>query len=88
MPAQRFFVIESAHNVALILFYGASTSTTLVPTLYYALTEQANPKYTTLEFGNILATYIPFLLIPLGMALDMGVKLAKMVQIAEGRKSI
>jgi hypothetical protein len=41
-----------------------------------------------MELANLLGSYIPFLLFPLGMALDMGVKLIKLVQVAEGRKRV
>ncbi|RSH95337.1 hypothetical protein EHS25_000424 [Saitozyma podzolica] len=72
----------------LILAYGASTATTLVPTLNALLTDKSTPPLSTMELANLLGSYIPFLLFPLGMALDMGVKLIKLVQVAEGRKSV
>jgi hypothetical protein len=73
---------------ALILAYGASTATTLVPTLNALLTDTSTPPLSTMELANLLGSYIPFLLFPLGMALDMGVKLIKLVQVAEGRKRV
>jgi hypothetical protein len=41
-----------------------------------------------MELVNLLSSYVPFLLFPLGMAVDMGFKLVKLVQLAEARKSV
>jgi hypothetical protein len=41
-----------------------------------------------MEFANLLGTYIPFLLIPLAMALDMTFKLIKIVNVAQTRKDV
>lgn len=59
-----------------------------MPTLNALLTDKSTPPLSTMELANLLGSYIPFLLFPLGMALDMGVKLIKLVQVAEGRKSV
>lgn len=74
---------------ALMLFYGASTATTVVPCLYYLFTDTASvPPLTTPQVVNLAATYVPFLLLPLTMAVDMGFKIIKMIDIAEGRKRV
>lgn len=72
-----------------MLFYGASTATTVVPCLYYLFTDTASiPPLTTPQIANLAATYIPFLLLPLGMAVDMGMKVVRMIDVAEARKRV
>ncbi|KAK4687981.1 sigma intracellular receptor 2, partial [Tremellales sp. Uapishka_1] len=61
-----------------LLAYGASTATTLVPTLSALLADYVSPPLTPSELGLLLSSYLPFLFIPLGIALDMGIRLAKM----------
>ncbi|WVQ93314.1 hypothetical protein IAU59_000382 [Kwoniella sp. CBS 9459] len=72
----------------LILAYGASTATTLIPCLGALLTATPKPPFTSQEYLTLLSEYIPFLLFPLGMAIDMGIKLVKIVNVAQERKSI
>nr|ODN88626.1 hypothetical protein L203_02636 [Cryptococcus depauperatus CBS 7841] len=71
-----------------LLFYGASTSTTLFPCLQTILRVEAFPPHTTAETMNLLAEYVPFLLLPLGLAIDMGLRIVKIIAAAEGRKSV
>ncbi|WVR09147.1 hypothetical protein IAU60_006209 [Kwoniella sp. DSM 27419] len=72
----------------LLLAYGASTATTLLPCLGAIFTSQPKPPFTTTEIATLLSEYIPFLLIPLGMAIDMAVKLTKIVAAAQERKAV
>nr|XP_031862314.1 uncharacterized protein CI109_002279 [Kwoniella shandongensis]KAA5529386.1 hypothetical protein CI109_002279 [Kwoniella shandongensis] len=72
----------------LLLAYGASTATTLIPCLGALFTANPKPAFTTTEWVTLLSEYIPFLLIPLGIAVDMGVKLVKIVDQAQVRRSI
>ncbi|WWC64141.1 uncharacterized protein I303_106749 [Kwoniella dejecticola CBS 10117] len=72
----------------LLLAYGASTTTTLIPCLGAIFTANPKPPLTTREIVTLLSEYIPFLLIPLGMAVDMGVKLTKIVSAAQDRKRV
>ncbi|OCF54450.1 hypothetical protein L486_07998 [Kwoniella mangroviensis CBS 10435] len=72
----------------LLLAYGASTATTLIPCLGAIFTASPTPPFTKREITTLLSEYIPFLLIPLGMAIDMGVKLVKIVGIAQERKRV
>lgn len=59
--------------------YGASTATTLLPVLHAVLTDKTSkPPLNALELSVLLSSYIPFLVIPLGMALDLGLRLACM----------
>ncbi|WWC91335.1 uncharacterized protein L201_006278 [Kwoniella dendrophila CBS 6074] len=72
----------------LLLAYGASTATTLIPCLGAIFTSEPSPPFTTREIVTLLSEYIPFLLIPLGMAIDMGLKLVKIVNVSQDRKTI
>ncbi|KAL0247573.1 hypothetical protein I308_103645 [Cryptococcus tetragattii IND107] len=71
-----------------ILAYGASTATTLLPCLHTILTTKATPPHSTAEIANLLAEYVPFLLLPLGMAVDMSWRIIKIISAAEGRKNV
>ncbi|KAE9392417.1 hypothetical protein BT96DRAFT_830607 [Gymnopus androsaceus JB14] len=61
----------------LILAYGASTATTTLPCIFYILKE--NAKITSEQQLILLSSYIPFFLIPLMMAVDMGFRLYNIV---------
>jgi hypothetical protein len=41
-----------------------------------------------MEIVNLLGTYVPFFLIPAFMAVDMSVRLIKIVNVAQARKDI
>ncbi|OWZ40959.1 hypothetical protein LQV05_004788 [Cryptococcus neoformans] len=71
-----------------ILAYGASTATTLLPCLHTIFTTQATPPHTTAEIANLLAEYVPFLLLPLGMAVDMSWRIVKIINAAEEKKNV
>lgn len=73
---------------ALLLAYGASTATTLVPTLQALFTIPPSPPLSNLELVNLLASYIPFLLFPLGIAVDMGWRIGKILARDQERKVI
>ena len=66
------------------LAYAAHTATTLLPVLYYLLTDTAtSPPLDSLELATLLASYVPFLLIPLGMLVDATVKVNRLLKRAE-----
>jgi len=73
-----------------ILAYGASTATTLLPSLAAVLsapvgeTSIRGVQITEGQRMNLLFSYVPFLLIPLGMAVDMCFRIAKIVGESEG----
>jgi len=76
--------------IAILLAYGASTATTVIPVLH-ALFYSPVPAKTvlsTMEIVNLLGTYVPFFLIPLFMAVDMSMRLMKIVNVAQTRKDI
>ena len=41
-----------------------------------------------MELVNLLGTYVPFFLIPFFMALDMSVRLMRIVNTAQARKDV
>jgi hypothetical protein len=73
---------------ALLLAYGASTTTTLIPVLQHLFTVDASPPFTSAEFLNLLAAYLPYLFVPLTMTVDMGWRLTKIVSEANVRKRV
>lgn len=76
-------------TLALLLAYGASTTTTLLPTLQYLLNPSiVSPPLSTSELGALLSSYIPFLLIPLTITLDMGWRLIKIIGRDQAKKRI
>jgi hypothetical protein len=81
---------ETDQAIALLLAYGASTATTLLPVLNAVLTDPySKPPLSTTELGMLLSSYVPFLVIPLAMAVDMGARLCNIVsrvQAADVRK--
>jgi len=84
----RFSLELADEEIALILAYGASTATTVVPTIAAILYHPVKPAFTTGETINLLASYIPFFLIPFGMALDMGIRLTKMINQSQVRRGL
>jgi len=75
---------------AILLAYGASTATTVIPVIQ-ALFYSPVPVKTalgTMELVNLLGTYVPFFLIPFFMALDMSVRLIRIVNTAQARKDV
>ncbi|ORX39019.1 transmembrane protein 6/97 [Kockovaella imperatae] len=72
----------------LLLAYGASTATTLLPTLQALFTVPSTPPLSTLELANLLGCYVPYLLIPLGIAMDMSIRLHRIIAHSQARKAI
>ena len=67
--------------------YGASTATTLLPVLNAVLAgSEPQPPLNGTELAMLLSSYVPFLVIPLGMALDMGLRLVRIVAQADAAK--
>lgn len=73
----------------LLLIYGASTATTLLPCLAVILATPATSatniqeKVVSLsaeQRGLLLASYVPFLVIPLMMTVDMALRISKLVR--------
>lgn len=71
--------------------YAASTATTLLPCLAIILTTAiTSPDTLTAKVHSVtssqrallLASYIPFLVIPLMMAVDMGLRMLRIIQVA------
>jgi hypothetical protein len=74
---------------ALLLAYGASTTTTLLPTLQYLLNPSiVSPPLTTSELAALLSSYTPFLLIPLTITLDMGFRLYAIIGRDQAKKRV
>ncbi|KAG6326814.1 hypothetical protein ID866_12275, partial [Astraeus odoratus] len=80
---------DSPSVYPLLLFYGASTATTVLPclaTLFATPITSAEtmaagvPPFTSFQQLLLLSSYFPFLLIPLMMAVDMAFRLSKFVQ--------
>ncbi|KIK63554.1 hypothetical protein GYMLUDRAFT_133462, partial [Collybiopsis luxurians FD-317 M1] len=61
---------DSRSIYVLILAYGASTATTTLPCILHILKEKS--QVTDAQLLILLSSYIPFFLIPLMMAVDMG----------------
>ncbi|ODO01669.1 hypothetical protein I350_06495 [Cryptococcus amylolentus CBS 6273] len=74
----------------LLIAYGASTATTLLPCLqiilFPTLSSITQPPHTTAEIMNLLSEYVPFLVIPLGMAVDMGWRVVRILGEVDGGK--
>lgn len=73
----------------LLLAYGASTATTLLPCLYTVFvtppTAGVDGLFLTGSQKQIIyMSYVPFLVVPLLMAVDSAVKLWSVVRAAEG----
>ncbi|KAJ3799849.1 transmembrane protein 6/97 [Lentinula aff. detonsa] len=65
----------------LMLAYGASTATTVLPCIVYFL--QEHPNMTPAHRLMLLSSYVPFLLVPLMMTVDMGFRVYNIVASAE-----
>ncbi|KLT39754.1 hypothetical protein CC85DRAFT_288244 [Cutaneotrichosporon oleaginosum] len=64
----------------LLVAYGASTATTLLPVLQSLLWDtNTSPPLTTFELASLLSCYIPYLVVPLMMAVDLGLRLTKLI---------
>jgi hypothetical protein len=73
----------------LLIAYGASTATTLLPCLSALFDPKiVSPRFTNAEFASLLASYIPFLLIPLGIAVDMSLRIVKVLGREQARKAV
>ncbi|WVQ81176.1 hypothetical protein IAT38_003298 [Cryptococcus sp. DSM 104549] len=72
----------------LIIAYGASTATTVIPCIHTILTATPSPLFSTGELANLLAEYVPFFAIPLAMAVDMGVRVLGIIGEAQARKTV
>ena len=46
------------------------------------------PDLTTPQLVNLLGTYVPFFLVPLGMAVDMSLRLMRIIGTAQVRKDV
>ncbi|KAJ3806545.1 transmembrane protein 6/97 [Lentinula lateritia] len=65
----------------LMLAYGASTATTVLPCIVYFLQERHN--MTSSQRLMLLSSYVPFFLVPLLMAVDMGFRVYNIVSYIE-----
>jgi len=69
-----------------ILLYGASTATTLLPSLAIVLTAPLGEigirgvQLSHMQRAKLLGSYVPFLIIPLTMAVDMAYRISKMIE--------
>lgn len=50
--------------------------------------ETVSPPLTTSEKINLLASYVPWLIIPPGIALDMGLRLYRILDVRQKGKTI
>lgn len=88
-PIRSRMIAPKLIFIALLLSYGASTTTTLLPTLQYLLNPTiVSPPLTTSELAALLSSYIPFLLIPLTITIDMGWRLHTIVGQAQAKKRV
>ena len=62
-----------------MLLYGAHTATTTLPVIWYLVHYPVKPAFTTSELGTMLASYLPFLVIPSIMVLDMGARIVGII---------
>lgn len=46
------------------------------------------PDLTTPQLVNLLGTYVPFFLVPLGMAVDMSLRLMRIIGTAQVKKDV
>jgi len=65
----------------LLCLYGASTATTTLPCLLHVTKAFYDEALTTFQYGILVSGYIPFLLIPLCMAVDMASRLYKIASL-------
>ncbi|KAF9269089.1 hypothetical protein L218DRAFT_916675 [Marasmius fiardii PR-910] len=67
----------------LLCLYGASTATTTLPCLLHVTQAFYANAITTIQFSILVSGYIPFLFIPLGMAIDMAFRLCRIARAVE-----
>ncbi|KAJ3720603.1 transmembrane protein 6/97 [Lentinula raphanica] len=65
----------------LMLAYGASTATTVLPCIVYFF--QEHPNMTSAHRLMLLSSYVPFFVVPLIMTIDMGLRLYRIVASAD-----
>ncbi|THU86226.1 hypothetical protein K435DRAFT_684042 [Dendrothele bispora CBS 962.96] len=65
----------------LLLAYSASTATTTLPCVFFIL--KSAYQISSAQQAMLLSSYIPFFLVPFGMALDMACRLYSIVTSAE-----
>ncbi|KAJ3783662.1 transmembrane protein 6/97 [Lentinula aff. detonsa] len=76
---------RGSHSIyVLLMAYGASTATTTLPCIFYILKEHSN--MTTSQQLILLSSYIPFFVVPLLMAIDMGLRLYSIVLSADSKQ--
>lgn len=89
-PTPRISSTDSASIYVVLLIYAASTSTTTLPCLTTVLavprTEDPTAAFKTVAVTDaqlimLLSSYVPFLLIPLFMTLDMAWRISKMIDV-------
>ncbi|KAJ4474441.1 transmembrane protein 6/97 [Lentinula aciculospora] len=78
---------KGSHSTyVLTLAYGASTATTTLPCIFYILKEHS--RMTPEQQIILLSSYVPFFVIPLLMAVDMGFRVYNIVASAEAKRKI
>ncbi|KAJ3824134.1 transmembrane protein 6/97 [Lentinula raphanica] len=70
----------------LLIAYGASTATTTLPCIFYILKEYSESRITSTQLLILLASYIPFLVVPLVMAIDIGFRVYRIVVVRDGEE--
>ncbi|KAL4067390.1 transmembrane protein 6/97 [Scleroderma yunnanense] len=84
---------DSPSIYPLLLIYGASTTTTVLPCLVVLFTTPVTSaetiaagihSITPFQQLLLLSSYVPFLLVPLLMTVDMAFRLSKLVQTGTG----
>ncbi|KAJ3776364.1 hypothetical protein FB446DRAFT_307156 [Lentinula raphanica] len=70
----------------LLIAYGASTATTTLPCIFYILKEYSESRITSTQLLILLASYIPFLVVPLVMAIDVGFRVYRIVVVRDGEE--
>jgi len=73
-------------RVAWMVAYGATTVTAVIPTLAAVFTTPVKPPLTTAEILKFLVAYVPFLLIPFSIMVDMGMRCVRLINLAQERK--
>ncbi|KAJ4496415.1 transmembrane protein 6/97 [Lentinula edodes] len=81
LECEVYGMVRSHSIYVLILAYGASTATTTLPCIFYILKEHS--RMTAVQQIILLSSYIPFFIIPLMMAVDMGFRVYKIIRSTE-----
>jgi hypothetical protein len=80
-------VADDRRVYPLLVAYGASTATTLLPVLQALfIGPDPQPPLTSTELGMLLGAYVPFLFIPLTMAVDFSFRIARIIGQADAAK--